>query len=83
VDAARRAIESATPRPVTPIYTELSDLLQIELHRALVGQTTPEAALHTAARRMNALVERTGVGRLMARESGVGIRGSSRTRFGK
>lgn len=44
-DDARRAVESATPRPVTPLYTQLSEILQIELHRALAGQLTPEAAL--------------------------------------
>ena len=43
-DDARRAIESATPRPVTPIYTELSEILQIELHRALVRQVPREPA---------------------------------------
>ncbi len=66
VAAARHAVEHAMPRPVTPIYTELSDILQIALHRALVRQTTPAEALHGAARDMEALIERTGVRRLMA-----------------
>jgi multiple sugar transport system substrate-binding protein len=60
-DDARRAVESATPRPVTPLYTQLSEILQIELHRALAGQRTPEAALTDAARKMNAAIERTGL----------------------
>ncbi len=60
---ARRAIESATPRPVTPIYTELSDILQIELHRALARQAQPEQALRAAAIRIESLIERTGVRR--------------------
>jgi multiple sugar transport system substrate-binding protein len=63
---ARRAIESATPRPVIPIWTQLSELLQIQLHRALARQTSPEQALRTAAREMNALIERTRVRELMA-----------------
>lgn len=63
---ARRAIESATPRPVIPIWTQLSELLQIQLHRALVRQTSPEDALHTAAREMSALIERTRVRELIA-----------------
>jgi multiple sugar transport system substrate-binding protein len=67
VDAARHAIEHAMPRPVTPIYTELSEILQIALHRALVRQASPDEALHAAAREMDALIERTGVRRLMAR----------------
>src|SRR5712672_989546 len=66
LDDARRAIESATPRPVTPIYTELSEILQIELHRALVRQAEPQDALNSAAARINALIERTGMRKLMS-----------------
>ena len=60
-DDARRAVESATPRPVTPLYTQLSEILQIELHRALAGQIAPDAALRAAAQKMNAAIERTGL----------------------
>jgi len=66
LDNARRAIESATPRPVTPIYTEMSEILQIELHRALVRQAEPREALNSAAARINALIERTGMRKLMS-----------------
>ena len=66
LDDARRAIESATPRPVTPIYTELSEILQIELHRALVRQAEPQDALNSAAKRIDALIERTGMRKLMS-----------------
>ena len=66
VDNARRAIESATPRPVTPIYNELSEILQIELHRALVRQAEPREALDAAAAKINAVIERTGMRKLMA-----------------
>lgn len=65
LESARRAIESTTPRPVTPIYTELSEILQIELHRALVRQVEPAEALNSAAARINALIERTGMRKLM------------------
>ena len=65
VENARRAIQSATPRPVTPIYNELSEILQIELHRALVRQAEPRDALNSAAARINALIERTGMRQLM------------------
>jgi multiple sugar transport system substrate-binding protein len=61
VDQVRAAVTSATPRPVIPIYTQLSELLQIQLHRALVRQVSPEAALGIAARQMNELMERTRV----------------------
>jgi multiple sugar transport system substrate-binding protein len=70
VEQARRAIENATPRPVTPIYTELSEILQIELHRALVRQSEPQAAMNSAARRIEALIERTGMRKLMAAGGG-------------
>ena len=63
----RSVLERATPRPVTPIYSQLSELLQIQLHRALTGQATPDVALHEAARQMNALVDRTRVRDLVAR----------------
>jgi multiple sugar transport system substrate-binding protein len=66
LDDARRAIESATPRPVTPIYTELSDILQIELHRALVRQAEPRDALNSAAKSIDALIARTGMQKLMS-----------------
>ena len=56
---------TATPRPVTPIYTELSEILQIELHRALVRQVEPREALNAAAARINTLIERTGMRKLM------------------
>lgn len=64
-EQARRIIDRATPRPVTPIYTQLSGILQIYLHRALVGQATPEAALQDAAREMEQVIERTGVRAVM------------------
>jgi multiple sugar transport system substrate-binding protein len=60
---ARRIIEQATPRPVTPVYTELSGTLQIWLHRALTRQAEPRAALQSAAREMRALLVRVGLSR--------------------
>ncbi len=65
LESARRAIESATPRPVTPIYNELSEILQIQVSRALVRQAEPKRALDEAAARINALIERTGMRKLM------------------
>ncbi len=64
LEQAKRAIENATPRPVTPIYTEMSEILQIELHRALVRQAEPQAALDAAAKRIDALIDRTGMRKL-------------------
>jgi multiple sugar transport system substrate-binding protein len=72
VAEVRAAVASATPRPATPVYTELSDLLQVQLHRALAGQVAPAAALAEAAREMDALLERTGVRAMMRGASPAG-----------
>src|SRR5262249_57102429 len=53
---AARIIEHATPRPVTPLYAELSAALQVELHRALTGQAEPRAALAAAAAEMRRIL---------------------------
>ncbi|AOM82368.1 ABC transporter substrate-binding protein [Salisediminibacterium beveridgei] len=37
-------LENAVPRPVSPIYPQISDLMQIELSRALAGDISPEEA---------------------------------------
>lgn len=54
----RRALDAAVPRPVTPVYSELSELLQVHLHRALTRQRTPGDALRDAAGEMRALLAR-------------------------
>jgi multiple sugar transport system substrate-binding protein len=61
-DTARRIIEAAVPRPVTPVYTQLSDILQIYLHRALTRQMEPGAALERAQTDMQRLLDRSGLG---------------------
>ena len=55
------AIESAVARPVTPVYTEVSQLLQVHLHRALTRQEDPRDALTEAAHELRTLFERTGL----------------------
>jgi ABC-type sugar transport system permease subunit/ABC-type glycerol-3-phosphate transport system substrate-binding protein len=52
----RRIIEAAEPRPVTPIYTELSERLQVELHRSLTGQKSARVALRDAAAGMGEVI---------------------------
>lgn len=54
----REVIEGAVARPVTPVYAELSERLQVWLHRALSGQAEPAAALDAAAQEMRALLVR-------------------------
>jgi len=56
-----RALEVTVPRPVTPVYSELSELLQVHLHRALSGQEEPAAALNDAAAEIRALLARAGL----------------------
>ncbi len=53
---ALKVIERAVPRPVTPVYTALSEILQISLHRALTHQEEPRPALREAAAAMRALL---------------------------
>lgn len=59
--AVARIVEAARPRPVTPLYSQLSEILQIHLHRALAGQVSPEPALAAAAREMEEVLERSGL----------------------
>jgi multiple sugar transport system substrate-binding protein len=59
---ARRVIEGAVARPATPVYTELSEVLQIALHRALTDQQDPRAALREAAASMREILDRAGLG---------------------
>ncbi len=58
----RAIIDGAVPRPVTPVYSQLSEILQIALHRALTHQAEPAAALHQAARQMQAVLDDAGLG---------------------
>jgi multiple sugar transport system substrate-binding protein len=59
---ARAIVERAIPRPVTPLYTQLSGILQIHLHRALTRQEAPAAALSAAASEMRTLLYSFGLG---------------------
>ncbi len=57
----RRALDAAIPRPVTPVYSELSEILQVSLHRALTGQQPPSTALAQAAANIRAMLARSGL----------------------
>ena len=58
----RRIVEAARPRPVTPVYSQLSAILQVALHRALTRQEEPGPALSRAAAQMRALLARVKLG---------------------
>jgi multiple sugar transport system substrate-binding protein len=62
VDTALEVIERATPRPITPVYSQLSDILQISIHRVLTRQQEPGPALREAAAAMRALLAKAGLG---------------------
>jgi multiple sugar transport system substrate-binding protein len=51
-------VERAVARPATPVYSELSSILQVHLHRALTVQVEVREALETAATEMRALLAR-------------------------
>ena len=55
---ARRIIEAAVPRPVTPVYSQLSSILQVSVHRALTRQQEPRPALADAAAEIRTLLAR-------------------------
>lgn len=61
IEPLRDAVTRAQPRPVTPVYTQLSEILQIQLHRALTRQAEPREALEAAARDMRRLLETVGL----------------------
>ncbi len=69
---ALRIIGTATARPATPVYSELSAALQVELHRSLSGQAAPGPALERAAREIRAVLARL---RGPTPEAGGGSRG--------
>jgi multiple sugar transport system substrate-binding protein len=57
--AVRRIIEDAVARPVTPVYTQLSQILQIRLHEAPAGRASRLGA--AAAADEMALLARVGL----------------------
>jgi ABC-type glycerol-3-phosphate transport system substrate-binding protein len=61
INQVREVLEAAVPRPATPVYSELSEILQVRIHRALTGQQSAAAALQEAAREMRALLARAGL----------------------
>jgi multiple sugar transport system substrate-binding protein len=48
----RQAVEQARPRPVTPVYTQVSQAIYENINAALSGQVEPQEALETAQRDM-------------------------------
>lgn len=53
-----RVFEKATPRPVSPAYVMISQVLQAEFSAAVAGVRSPEAALQAAQRQVEDIVNR-------------------------
>lgn len=51
-------VARATPRPATPLWTELSQHLQAGLHRSLTGQAEPQEALNLVAEQLQRSLDR-------------------------
>lgn len=49
-------LEAAVPRPVSPIYPRLSDIMQIEISKAITGESTPEEAVKKMDKEMKKAV---------------------------
>jgi multiple sugar transport system substrate-binding protein len=49
-------LKAAVPRPVSPIYPRLSDIMQIEISKAITGEVTPEEAVKNMDRKMKQAV---------------------------
>ena len=47
----------AVPRPVSPIYSKLSEIMQIEISKAIKGEITPKKAVENMDREMKRVVE--------------------------
>lgn len=60
---ARQVIARAVARPITPLYAELSEVLQVRVHEALTGQKSPRRALDDAADAMRERLTRAGLAR--------------------
>ncbi|MBW1953467.1 MAG: ABC transporter substrate-binding protein [Deltaproteobacteria bacterium] len=52
----RTILAQARPRPVHPLYARISDILQVRLSAALIGQLSPEAAIKTAAQEIRVVL---------------------------
>jgi maltose-binding protein MalE len=62
-------VQSAVARPATPVYAELSDILQIHVHRCLSGQQSADEAIRRAAREIEALLARVGLSAVPAQDA--------------
>lgn len=55
LDSLARVSRYAAPRPQSPNYARMSDILKTEIHSALTGQRSPEESMQRAANAIDAL----------------------------
>jgi multiple sugar transport system substrate-binding protein len=53
----KQAVEQAKPRPVTPVYSQVSQAIYKNVNEALAGQTPPQQALENAQRDLEQALE--------------------------
>ena len=51
-------LQNALPRPVSPVYPDLSNIIQTQVHQALTKQITPQAALSAMQSQLTTLVNK-------------------------
>lgn len=51
-------LQYSLPRPVSPVYTDLSNLIQVNVHQALTKQVSPSAALSNLQSQLQTLVNK-------------------------
>lgn len=57
LDLLYNAFVNAKPRPVSPIYPQISDVMQIQIHKAITGEINPEEAVKTMQEELSELVK--------------------------
>ncbi|MFZ0369343.1 MAG: extracellular solute-binding protein, partial [Halobacillus sp.] len=55
-EAFVETLQNAVPRPVTPDYPKITDIIQIEISKALAGDVSPEQAAQNMQREIESVV---------------------------
>jgi multiple sugar transport system substrate-binding protein len=51
-------LQNSLPRPVSPVYTDLSNIIQVNVHQALTKAVSPQTALSNLQSQLQALVSK-------------------------
>ncbi len=47
-------LSAAVPRPITPLYAKISDIIQVEVSKAIAGEQTAEQAVQNMEQKIKA-----------------------------